>query len=236
MVPFRVDGHIWSFIYAKQGNVSRAKSAPVNAGDAWTFTAIDADSKLIRSYLVGDRDGQSVLAFMDDLHKRVDNRIQLITDGLGAYIGAVEGAFGGDVDFAQIIKEYGKLPGDDSELYYSPAVCTNIRKRRIEGNPDLSTANTSFVEQHNFSMRMGMRRFTRLTNGFSKKTEKHMSMLALYFLHYNFCRIHTTLKVSPAMEAGLTNTLYDMEWIVELIDAHEPKLGPRGPYKKRISN
>ena len=225
---------IWSFVYAKERAVRHAKAAPDGAGDAWTFTAIDADAKLIVSYLVsGERDGESALAFMDDLRGRLEDRPQISTDGLSAYVGAVEGAFGGDVDFAQIIKAYGKEPGEDNERRYSPPVCTDIEKRRIEGNPDLRTANTSYVERHNLTMRMGMRRFTRLTNGFSKRVEKHMAMLSLYFVHYNFCRIHKSLRVTPAMEAGLTNELRDMEWIVGLIDARAPKPSRPKTYRKR---
>ena len=223
---------IWAFVYAKQRAVSRAKSAPDGAGDAWTFTAIDAQSKLIVSYLVsGDRDGQSAIAFMDDLRGRLADRPQISTDGLSSYVGAVEGTFGGDVDFAQVIKEYGKLPGEDNERRYSPPVCTKVEKRRIEGNPDMAKANTSYVERHNLTMRMGMRRFTRLTNGFSKRVEKHVAMVNLYTLHYNFCRIHKTLRVTPAMEAGLSATLHDCEWIVGLIDAYAPAPKTPGPAK-----
>ena len=223
---------IWAFVYAKQRAVSRAKSAPDGAGDAWTFTAIDAQSKLIVSYLVsGDRDGQSAIAFMDDLRGRLADRPQISTDGLSSYVGAVEGAFGGDVDFAQVIKEYGKLPGEDNERRYSPPVCTKVEKRRVEGNPDMRKANTSYVERHNLTMRMGMRRFTRLTNGFSKKVEKHVAMVNLYTLHYNFCRIHKTLRVTPAMEAGLSATLHDCEWIVGLMDAYAPPPKKPGPAK-----
>ena len=149
----------------------------------------------------------------------------------------MEGAFGGDVDFAQVIKAYGKEPGEDNERRYSPPVCTDIEKRRIEGNPDLRKANTSYVERHNLTKRMGMRRFTRLTNGFSKRIEKHIAMLSLYFVLYNFCRIHKSLRVTPAMEAGLTNELRDMEWIVGLIDARAPKPSRPKTYRKRhISN
>ena len=223
---------IWAFVYAKQRAVSRAKAAPEGAGNAWTFTAIDAKSKLIVSYLVsGDRDGQSAIAFMDDLRGRLMDRPQISTDGLSAYLGAVEGAFGGDVDFAQVIKEYGKLPGEDNERRYSPPVVTKCEKRRIEGNPDMRKANTSYVERHNLTIRMGNRRFTRLTNAFSKKVEKHVAMLHLFFLHYNFCRIHKTLRVTPAMEAGLSATLHDCEWIVGLIDAYAPAPKKPGPAK-----
>ena len=227
---------IWSFVYAKERAVRHAKAAPEGAGDAWTFTAIDADAKLIVSYLVsGERDGESALAFMDDLRDRLEDRPQISTDGLNAYLGAVEGAFGGDVDFAQVIKAYGKEPGEDNERRYSPPVCTDIEKRRIEGNPDLRKANTSYVERHNLTMRMGMRRFTRLTNGFSKRAEKHTAMLSLYFVHYNFVRIHSTLKCTPAMAAGISDTLRDMEWIVDLIDARASKPNRPATYKK-ISN
>ena len=229
---------IWAFVYAKERAVRHAKSAPEGAGDAWTFTAIDADAKLIVSYLVsGERDGETALAFMDDLRSRLEDRPQVSTDGLSAYLGAVEGAFGGEVDFAQVIKAYGKEPGEDNERRYSPPVCTDIEKQRVEGNPDLRKANTSYVERHNLTMRMGMRRFTRLTNGFSKRVEKHVAMVSLYALHYNFCRIHKTLKVTPAMEAGLTSELRDMEWIVSLIDARAPKPNRPKTYRTRqISN
>ena len=228
---------IWSFVYAKEKIVRRAKAAPEGAGGVWTFTAIDADAKVIVSYLVaGERDGETALAFMDDLRGRLDDRPQLTTDGLADYEGAVEGAFGGDVDFAQVIKMYGKEPGEDNERRYSPPVCTNIQKRRIEGNPDMRKANTSYVERQNLSMRMGMRRFTRLTNGFSKRVEKHIAMLSLYFVHYNFCRIHKTLRVTPAMEAGLDHTVRDCEWIVSLMDARAPKPNRPKTYRKRNSN
>lgn len=233
---------IWAFVYAKQRNVERAKAAPKNAGDVWTWTAIDAQSKLIVSYLVAsDREGATALALMDDLRLRLEDRPQVNTDGLKAYIEAVEGAFGGDVDFAQVIKQYGKEPGIEAERRYSPAVCAKVEKRRIEGNPDMGKANTSYVERQNLTMRMGMRRFTRLTNAFSKRVEKHAAMVALYALHYNFCRIHKTLRVTPAMEAGLSDTVRDLEWIVGLIDANAPKPNKPGPkpgtrYKPRKSN
>lgn len=221
---------IWSFVYAKERAVPRAKKAPREAGDVWTWTAIDADSKLILSYLVsGGRDGEAALAFMDDLRHRLQDRPQITADGLRAYVEAVEESFGADVDFAQVIKEYGKDAADDNERRYSPPVCTNIEKRAVEGHPDLSKANTSYVERHNLSMHMGNRRFTRLTNAFSKKVEKHVAMLSLYFVHYNFCRIHKTLRVTPAMEAGLDHTVRDCEWIVGLIDEAAPEPQRPGP-------
>ena len=228
---------IWAFVYAKEKAVPTAKAAPDGAGDVWTFTALDADSKLITSYLVaGERDGETALAFMDELRGRLEDRPQLTTDGLAAYEGTVEGAFGDDVDFAQVIKQYGKEPGEDNERKYSPPVCTAIEKRRIEGNSDMRKANTSYVERSNLPLRMGMRRFTRLTNAFSKRVEKHWAMLSLYFVHYNFCRIHKTLQVTPAMEAGLSQELRDVEWIVGLIDARARKPNRPKTYRKRNSN
>ncbi len=221
---------IWGFVYAKKSTVPRAKNAPEGAGDAWTFTAFDAESKLIISYLVsGDRGGRAALEFMDDLRGRLDDRPQISTDGLKAYAEAVEGAFGGDVDFAQVVKQYGKEMGTDNERRYSPPVCTKVEKRRVEGNPNMRKANTSYVERHNLTIRMGNRRFTRLTNAFSKRVERHVAMLHLFFLHYNFCRLHSTLRVTPAMQAGLANTVHDCEWIVGLIDADAPERKKPGP-------
>ena len=229
---------IWSFCYAKERNVRDAKAAPDGAGDVWTWTALDADSKMIVAYEVGDRSGMTAIEFMDDLRKRLANRVQLTTDGHKAYLDAVEGAFGGDVDYAQIIKLYGgSTGGEGHERKYSPAECIGTRKRAVEGNPDKRHVSTSYVERHNLSMRMGMRRFTRLTNAFSKKLENHLHMLSLYFVHYNFCRIHKSLRVTPAMAAGVTSTLRDMEWIVSLIDARAPKPNRPKTYSKRqVSN
>ncbi|MEZ5725408.1 MAG: IS1 family transposase [Paracoccaceae bacterium] len=230
---------IWSFVYAKDKNVKTAKAAPDGAGDVWTWTAIDADSKMILSYEVGDRSAATAIEFMDDLCARLSNRVQLTTDGHKAYLEAVEGAFGGDIDYAMLVKLYGDLGGKTAERKYSPAECTGIKKRAIEGRPDMAHVSTSYVERQNLTMRMGMRRFTRLTNGFSKKLENHLHMLSLYFVHYNFVRVHKSLRMTPAMAAGVSDTLYDMEWIVGLIDARAPEPKKRGPYKKRqpeISN
>ena len=225
---------IWSFVYAKQKNVSGAKAAPDTAGDVWTWTALDAESKLIGSYLVGGRDGGYAAEFMTDVADRLSHPVQLTTDGHRAYLDAVEDAFGCAVDYAQLVKLYGK-PTEGSRRY-SPAECIGTRTKPVAGDPDPEHISTSYVERQNLSMRMGMRRFTRLTNAFSKKVEHHIYMVALYFLHYNFCRIHKTLRMTPAMAAGIDSTLHDVDWIVDVVDARQPKPGPRGPYKKRNSN
>ena len=207
---------IWSFVYAKQKNVADAKEAPAGAGDIWTWTAIDAYSKLIIAYLLGGRDGGYAAEFMDDVAMRLAHRVQMTTDGHRAYLEAIEGASGADVDYAQLIKLYGASP--EGEKRYSPADCTGIRLNTVTGNPDAAHISTSYVERQNLTMRMSMGRFTRLTNAFSKKVENHYHMLALYFTWYNWARIHKTLRVTPAMEAGLTDTVRDMDWIVELIE------------------
>ena len=186
--------------------------------------------------MVGGRDGEYAIEFMDDLCARLSNRVQLTTDGHKAYLEAVEGAFGGDVDYAQLIKLYGNATGNKgNEKKYSPAECTGTKKRTVEGNPDKRLISTSYVERQNLTMRMHMRRFTRLTNGFSKKVENHAHAVALHFMYYNFVRVHQTLKVTPAMEAGLTDSLWDISDLVALIDANEEAPKKRGPYKKRIS-
>ncbi len=227
---------IWSFTYAKQKNVKTAKAAPANAGDTWTWTAIDADSKMIVSYLVGGRDAEYAMWFMDDLRSRLANRVQLTSDGHKSYLEAVEGAFGADVDYAQLIKIYGNAP-ESFKGRYSPAECTGIKKRRIEGEPDKKLVSTSYVERSNLTMRMHMRRFTRLTNGFSKKVENHAHAVALHMMYYNFVRMHKTLRMSPAMAAGVSDKLWEMTDIVKLVeDAEAVKPTKRGPYKKNISN
>lgn len=223
---------IWSFTYAKAKNVGAAKAAPEEAGDTWTWTALDADSKLIVSYLVGGRDSEYAMAFMDDLRDRLANRVQLTTDGHRAYLEAVEGAFGADIDYAMLVKLYGKAP-EGPQRRYSPAECIGARKDRIEGDPDIAHVSTSYVERQNLTMRMQMRRFTRLTNAFSKKFENHLHMVSLYTVWYNFIRIHKTLKMSPAMAAGISDTLWSMTDFAEAMDAVAPKPGRRGAYKKR---
>ena len=226
---------IWSFTYAKQKNVKTAKAAPANSGDTWTWTAIDADSKMIVSYLVGGRDAEYAMWFMDDLRSRLANRVQLTSDGHKSYLEAVEGAFGADVDYAQLIKMYGNAP-ESFKGRYSPATCTGIQKRKIEGDPDKKLVSTSYVERSNLTMRMHMRRFTRLTNGFSKKIENHAHAVALHMMYYNFVRMHKTLRMSPAMAAGVSDTLWEMRDIVKLVEDAETKPTKRGPYKKNISN
>lgn len=227
---------IWSFTYAKQKNVATAKAAPEEAGDTWTWTALDSDSKLIISYLVGARDSEYAAEFMDDLASRLANRVQLTTDGHKAYLEAVEGAFGGDIDYAMLVKLYGEPTGQKGqERKYSPAECTGTKKLKISGEPDKALVSTSHVERQNLTMRMHMRRFTRLTNAFSKKFESHAHMVALYTVFYNFCRIHKTLRVTPAMEAGLTDHVWDMEEVIVVMDERAPKPGRPKTYKRRIS-
>jgi IS1 family transposase len=226
---------IWSFSYAKAKNVATAKAAPADAGDVWTWTALDADSKLIVSWLVGGRDSEYAIEFMDDLAARLSHRVQLTTDGHKAYLEAVEGAFGGDIDYAVLQKLYGTAP-EAVRGRYSPAVCTGARKERIEGNPDRKHVSTSYVERQNLTMRMHMRRFTRLTNAFSKKFDNHVHMVALYTVWYNFVRQHKAHRLSPAMAAGVADRLWSMADIAALVEAAAPKPGPRGPYKQPISN
>lgn len=222
---------IWSFAYAKQKNVASAVAAPEDAGDIWTWTALDADSKLIVSWLVGGRDAGYATEFMQDVADRLANRVQLTTDGHKAYLDAADAAFGFDVDFAQLVKLYGAGPANPGR--YSPAECVGIRKVRVEGRPDPKHVSTSYVERQNLTMRMSMRRFTRLTNAFTKKAENHAHALALYFVFYNFARIHKTLRCSPAMAAGVSDRLWSMEDVVALIDAREAAPKKRGPYKPR---
>ena len=226
---------IWSFCGSKQKNVADENKGVLGHGDVWTWTAIDPDSKLICGYLAGKRDAQYAHAFMLDLASRLDARIQLTTDGNRAYLEAVENAFGSAIDYAQLVKIYGVPIGAGAERRYSPADFIRADKTRVSGNPDWARISTSIVERQNLTMRMSMRRFTRLTNGFSKKIENHIHALALYFAVYNFVRIHKTLKITPAMQAGITDRLWSMADIADLI-AQNAKPSKRGPYKKRNSN
>jgi IS1 family transposase len=225
---------IWSFTYAKQKNVAEAKAAPYGAGDTWTWTAIDADSKLIISWFVGDRDSECGSWFMKDVAGRLSNRVQLTSDGHKAYLDAVDAAFGGEIDYAMLIKIYGE-PSHSREASrrYSPADCVGTRTDAISGNPDPKHISTSYAERANLTMRMHMRRFTRLTNAFSKKIENHAHSMALFTTYYNFVRIHKTLRVTPAMAAGVSERLWEVSDIVALLEASEPKPGKRGPYKPR---
>lgn len=212
---------IWSFTAAKQKNVRGMKAPVAGAGDTWTWTALDADSKMIVSWCVGRRDAEAAYALMEDLRSRVKTRMQLTTDGHKTYLEAVSNTLGADVDYGMLVKIYGAAFGNDQERKYSPSECVGAKKEVIQGSPDPTHISTSYVERQNLNMRMGMRRFTRLTNAFSKKFENHCHALALYFLFYNFCRIHKTLRVSPAMAAAVTDKLWDMEQIVALIDARD---------------
>jgi IS1 family transposase len=212
---------IWNFIYAKNDNVKDAKSPPKDAGDVWTWTAIDADTKLLVSWLVADRTSDSGVIFMNDLKDRLANRIQLTSDGHRAYVIAVDDAFGDDVDYAMLQKIYGAEPG--GEKRYSPAKCIGAQKRQVTGDPDPKHISTSYAERANLTMRMHMRRFTRLTNAFSKKIENHACAVALHSMYYNFVRLHQTLKVTPAMAAGVTDRLWEMVDVVDVLDAFEAK-------------
>jgi IS1 family transposase len=223
---------IWAFCYSKAKNVPAEKRGTFGFGDVWTFTAIDADTKLIPSYMVGLRDGGTATEFMQDLASRLANRVQITTDGLNVYLGAVEDAFAGEVDYAMLQKIYGAAP-EGPEVRYSPAECIGAEKRCIAGSPDPKRISTSYVERANLSMRMGLRRYTRLTNAHSKKLENHCAALAIYFMHYNFARIHSTARCSPAMAAGVTSHLWSIDEIVALLPVEAPK--KRGPYKKRTA-
>ncbi len=222
---------IWSFCYAKAKNVATAKAAPERAGDVWTWTALDSDSKLIVSYLIGGRDSEYAMTFMDDLRGRLAHRVQLTTDGHKAYLSAVEEAFGDDVDYAMLVKLYGETP--EAQKRDSPAECIGIRKDRITGNPEMRAASASHVERSNLSLRMHMRRFTQLTNAHSKRFENHCHMVALYTVWYNFARINSAVRMSPAMAAGVSDRLLRTADIVAIIDAAAAPPKPRSPYKKR---
>jgi IS1 family transposase len=209
----------WAFCYAKQKNVPTAKAAPEGAGDIWTWVGLDADTKLVASWYVGGRDSEAAMTCMDDLAPRLASRVQLTSDGHKPYLEAIEGAFGGDIDYAILVKVYGAAP--EGQRRYSPAICTGARKFRVEGNPGPKHVSTSYVERQNLNIRMGNRRMTRLTNAFSKKAVNHAHMMAIYFMHYNFVRIHQTLKVTPAMAASVTSKLWEMSDMVKVLEDWE---------------
>lgn len=211
---------IWSFVYAKAKNVPTAKAAPEGAGDAWTWTAIDADTKLVAAWMIGPRDSGVAYDFMQDLAGRLANRVQLTTDGLKAYLEATEAAFGSDIDFAQLVKIYGEPANKGPERKYSPENFCGTKVTTVTGDPDAKHISTSYVERQNLTMRMSMRRFTRLTNGFSKKLENLGHAVALHFMYYNFARIHQTLRVTPAMEAGVSDHVWELEEIAALADGN----------------
>lgn len=210
---------IWSFVHCKQKNVARAKAAPSEAGDIWTWTAICADTKLIPSFYVGNRDAGAAMEFIGDLALRLTNRVQLTSDGHKPYLEAVEQSFGQDIDYAMLVKHYGNEATPAGR--YSPAPCVGAKKERIEGNPDSRHISTSYAERANLSIRMGTRRLTRLTNAFSKKAENHAHAMAIYFMHYNFVRIHQTLRCTPAMAAGVTTKLWELADMVKVLEDWE---------------
>jgi IS1 family transposase len=213
----------WAFSYCKQKNLATAKAAPAGAGDIWTWVALDADTKLVASFYVGNRDGEAALDFMTDLAPRLANRVQLTSDGRKAYLNAVEEAFGADVDYAQLVKIYGQPT--EGVRRYSPPECIGAQKHAVNGKPDRKHVSTSYVERQNLNIRMGNRRMTRLTNAFSKKAANHAHMMAIYFMHYNFVRIHQTLKITPAMAAGVTSKLWEMADMVTVLEAWESETG-----------
>jgi IS1 family transposase len=221
---------IWCFVGAKAKNVTPEKKAE-GWGDTWTWTGLDADTKLCVSYLVGGRSANWAMEFMLDCAARIKGRVQVTTDGHKAYLEAVETAFGATCDYAMLQKIYGAPAENDTR--YSPATCIGCDMKVVSGDPDPKHVSTSYVERHNLSMRMGMRRFTRLTNAFSKKVQNHEAMVAIYAVHYNFARIHKTLRITPAMACGLSDHVWSLEEIVMMADSYMPKPAKRGPYKKQ---
>ena len=210
---------IWAFVYAKARNVETAKAAPQDAGDIWTWMAIDADTKLIPSFHVGKRDGDAAMEFITDLAGRLANRVQLTSDGHKPYLEAVEANFGADIDHAQIVKIYGAAAHPPGR--YSPADCHGVVKTRVEGRPDPAHVSTSYVERANLTTRMGNRRFTRLTNAFSKKAENHIHSVAIHLMHYNFVRLHQTLRCTPAMAAGVTPKSWELSDMMQVLEDWE---------------
>jgi IS1 family transposase len=223
----------WSFVYAKQKNVKPEHFEDEGyAGDVWTWVAIDADTKLIPSWFIGMRDAASARTFMEDLASRLLNRVQLTTDGHKPYLVAVDRAFGEEIDYAMLVKIYGESP--EPQKRYSPATCIGCERHSVTGNPDPDHISTSYVERQNLTMRMSMRRFTRLTNGFSKKLENHGASVALYMMYYNFGRKHQTLGTTPAVKAGVADHIWSVEEIISLLETVEPK--STRPARVAISN
>jgi len=224
---------IWSFVYARGKNVKGAKAAPEGAGGVWTWTANDADTKLIPCWHVGGHTFEDATAFIKDLAGRLASSVQLTTDGHKPYLEAIDNALGHDIDYARLIKIYGNEGKANPEKRCSPAKFVETKCSVVSGDPDQEHTSTSYVERQNLTMRMSMRRFTRLTNGISKKIENHMYAISLHFMYYNFGRIHKGLKVTPAMEAGISDHVWSLEEIARLVKDESSKT--RGPYKKRSS-
>lgn len=223
---------IWAFCYCKEKNVAPEQEGVLGFGDVWTWTAIDADTKLVPSFMVGKRDAEYAQAFIGDLASRLSSRVQLTTDGLRPYLEAVDGALGRDIDYSMLVKHYGNPAGEaQGQKRYSPSSFVSAEKRHVSGDPDVKHVSTSFVERQNLTMRMSMRRFTRLKNGFSKKFENLEYMVALHFMHYNFVRIHKSLHTTPAMAAGVSDKLWSIADIAALVP--EPVAAKRGSYKKK---
>jgi len=210
---------IWSFCYAKEKNLPEELRGKFGYGDVWTWVGMDADSKLIVSWAVGGRDAGTAYGFIQDLAKRLSNRVQLTTDGHRPYLSAIEDAFGSQIDYAMLVKLYGN--DRENETRYSPAECIGCRDVVVTGRPDPKHISTSFVERQNLTMRMHMRRFTRLTNAHSKKIENHIASIAIHYMHYNFCRVHETLRVTPAMESGLADHVWSIEEMIAVLDTKE---------------
>jgi IS1 family transposase len=223
---------IWSFVYAREKNIPKDKRDQFGYGDVWTWTAIDADTKLVPCWHVGARDIPAAKAFIGDLAARLANRVQLSTDGHKPYLSAVKESFGGEIDYASIVKLYGNVTKDgESKANPAGSVCIGTRKTVVTGNPVASKITTSHIERQNLTMRMSMRRFARLTNAHSKKIENHMHAISLHFMFYNFARIHSSLRITPAMAAGVSDHVWSVEEIATLAPIEAPK--NRGPYKKR---
>jgi IS1 family transposase len=227
---------IWTFVYAKKKNVPTELKGERGIGDVWTFVALDADTKLVPSYLIGERNTPDAVAFVADLASRLKHRVQITSDGHHLSLLAMRSVFRGEVDYATVFKQFANTtkrpPWLDPETRYSPGQCIAVHKERIAGNPDMGKASTSYVERQNLTMRMGMRRFTRLTNAFSKKVENLTAAVALHFMHYNFCRVHKTLGTTPAVAAGITDHRWTLAELVGLLDTTEQAPVKRGPYRK----